>query len=201
MNKETKFKLVGDIESPKESQYLVDQLKDKLQVFKIWIIALIAVSILACVASFAIFFQKTEIEKQLKVATDKTQLAEIYISQNDSLHNLIDSISQLNLLLQSDNDLLVENSDRMDGIFFEVLVGGFEDFNIDRYLSDLAKIRNEPYNGSNHIVVARFRSFKKALLFENDLKRIGVKDIKIVGLVDGKVVAFKEALEAAQNQK
>jgi len=91
--------------------------------------------------------------------------------------------------------------DSLDGIFFEVQLGSFEDFDLDQYLSQLANLRQEKYDGKTKLLLGRFRSFRKALLFESDLKKMGFTEAFIVGRIDGEMVTYKEALEASQAGK
>ncbi|MCB9245170.1 MAG: SPOR domain-containing protein [Flavobacteriales bacterium] len=118
--------------------------------------------------------------------------------QIDSLSRHLDSLSKKIALVERDNELLIENSERLDGIFYEVQIGSFSDFDLDNYLEQLANIRQEKYDGKTKLLLGRFRSFKKALLFENDLKKLGLDEVFIVGRIDGVLVPYKEALEAQQ---
>lgn len=102
--------------------------------------------------------------------------------------------------LELANDLLVENSDQLTGIFFEVHLNFSGDFDLDQYQEELAHLKVMEYDDRSGLVLGRFRSFKKALLFENDLKKMGVTDIYLLGRVDGKIMTFKEAMGLAQNQ-
>jgi hypothetical protein len=199
-NSESRFKLDGNIESPKESVYLIDQLRKQVRSSSQKIRWLLVGIVLSLSLAAWLFFRWSNSEKELQASQVNSLKADIYFSTLDSLNNKLDSLFQENLQLQSDNDLLIENSDRLDGIFFEVLIGGFEDFNLERYLESISQIRKQEYDGSNRLVLGRFRSFKKALLFENDIKRIGLKDVLIIGRVEGQVVSFKEALEAVQKE-
>jgi hypothetical protein len=96
--------------------------------------------------------------------------------------------------LRRDNELLIENSDRTDGIFFEVQIGAFKDFNLDQYLQNLSALRQEKHDNRNKIILGKFRSFDKALLFENDIKRMGFDEAFIIGRVDGKLMPYQDAL-------
>ncbi len=199
-NSDSRFKLDGRIESPKESMYLIDQLRLKSKRQKLIISSLIALLVVSAAALAGLFYQLQSIRAELDDARLRTSTAEAQSQKFDSLNQVISNFFEENLRLQADNDLLVENSDRLEGIFFEILLGGFEDFNLERYLESIAVLKKQKYDGSDKLVIGRFRSFKKALLFENDLKRTGLKNVVIVGRVDGEVVSFKEALEAAQRE-
>jgi len=49
-------------------------------------------------------------------------------------------------------------------------------------------------------LLGRFKSFQKALLFENDLKKSGLKNVYLIGRVDGRIMTYKEALAIDRNQ-
>ena len=119
------------------------------------------------------------------------------------LSSKLDSLSQLNEALQKDNDLLVEHSqiEATNGVFYEVQIGSFKDFNLDQYQEELAAIRQEKHDGKTKLLLGRFRSFKKALLFENDMKRLGLKDAFIVGRIDGTIVDYQEAIEIQRTRE
>jgi len=122
-------------------------------------------------------------------------------SSNEDFVVKFDSLLKENIGLKRDVEILVENSEKLDGVFFEVQIGSFSDFDLDNYLEQLANLRQEKYDGKTKLLLGRFRSFKKALLFENDLKRIGMDKVFVVGRIDGVLVPYKEALEEYQRRK
>ncbi|MBI1308040.1 MAG: hypothetical protein GC181_15655 [Bacteroidetes bacterium] len=196
-----KFKLEGEILTQRESTYEKDELKRQLRNRNITLITGSVLLLISFVTVGFLFFRLSEQGKQI-------QQLEVLQMKADSLgrklklskqHN--DSLELRNAMMQHQNDLLAENSQMADGIFFDVMIGGFEDFNLDAYMRELSEIRNEEYNGEAMVVIGRFRSFKKALLYENDLKTIGLKNVKLVGRIDGKLVPYKVAHEALSNQK
>lgn len=107
---------------------------------------------------------------------------------------VLDSMKVVNRRLQQDVDLLAENSDRHDGIFFEVQLGAFKDFNLDGYQKELAALRQVKHDGKNKLILGKFRSHRKALAFENDMKRLGLDEAFIVGRVDGEITTHAQAL-------
>jgi hypothetical protein len=123
--------------------------------------------------------------------------------QTDSLYTALieqskklDSLELVNLKLKQSNDLLLENAFHQSeqGIYYEVQIGSFKDFNLDKYQEELAALKQEKVDGKTKLLLGRFRSFKKALLFENDMKRLGLKGAFIIGRIDGTIVGYQEAL-------
>ena len=130
------------------------------------------------------------LQKNLKVLNQKLQDQN---ATNDSLANII-------LKLQKDNELLSENHEPPTGIFFEVQLGSFNDFDMDSYLQNLAALRQEKHDAKTKLLLGRFRSFKKAMMFENDLKQMGINNVFLVGRIDHKIVTFQEALNALEQR-
>jgi hypothetical protein len=56
------------------------------------------------------------------------------------------------------------------------------------------------YYEEEKLILGRFRSYKKALLFENDLRSLGVPEVFLLGRVDGRIMTFKEAMAAYKNE-
>lgn len=87
-----------------------------------------------------------------------------------------------------------------DGVFFEVQIGSFKDFDLDEYLNEMVEIRQEKDAVSTKLLLGRFRSVKQARLFENDMKRIGLKDAFVIGRVDNKLMDVDDAIEVLKRQ-
>jgi hypothetical protein len=173
-----------------EEKRLQSQRKNKL-----WILFLLFLSSLFLIGLlyFGLQFQ------QINAKYERLQME--YLSNMQEISNVNDLKKVLVALeneidlLRKENEYLMESSDRTDGIFFEVQLGAFKDFNLDQYLKNLSAIRQEKYDDKTKIVLGKFRSFNRALLFENDMKRMGFNEAFIVGRVNGKVVPYQEALE------
>lgn len=105
--------------------------------------------------------------------------------ENGRLSFLIDS-------LRHSNDLLMQESNRVDGIFFEVQIGAFESFDIEKYHENLQKLNYTTVDGVHYITLAKFRDLEDAKLFTEDIKRIGINNASIVSKLDGKRVQLKD---------
>jgi cell division protein FtsB len=136
------------------------------------------------------FNMRKEIEAYDQVQAELSKSA----AQMEQYQYVIDSLKVVNRRLKQDNDLLAENSDRHDGIFFEVQLGAFKDFNLDAYQKELAALRQVKHDGKNKLILGKFRSHRKALAFENDMKRLGLDEAFIVGRVDGEITTHAQAL-------
>ncbi|MCB9260752.1 MAG: hypothetical protein H6607_00025 [Flavobacteriales bacterium] len=193
--RDTKFKISGEIESPKESDYLKNIEQQNAQKFRLWAIIL---------GSFLAFSIGIVLWQSFKISTlkalTKTAHQTNINATSDSVKNRLDSLLQTNLQLQLANEALLENSDDFEGIFFEIHIKFKGDFDLKKYKSEMAKIQGRPLDERDALVLARFSSYKKALLFENDLKKMGFKEIELLGRVNGTIMTFKETMQLAKEK-
>ncbi|MGD1893863.1 MAG: SPOR domain-containing protein [Cyclobacteriaceae bacterium] len=111
--------------------------------------------------------------------------------QNSYLKGQIDSLYRV-------NDLLLELSPYYTGVFYEVQIGAFENFNLADYKDDLVKM-NIDYNGPlDQYTLGKFRDLEKALAFQKDVQQMGIQDAFVVAKVDGERVTVKEAQREAE---
>lgn len=195
-----KFIIDGEIEGKPESAYLNKQKskKAKQNRMALWSLASLCFALIL----FA-FYQTVQVRVlSNKIESMKSEIAkaELLIQENEAFRTLNDTLQKKILQLKKDNDILAENSDSVGGIFFEVQIGNFYDFNMDAYMNELEALRQEKSGNGSKLLLGRFRSFKKAMLFENDIKKMGFVNAFIVGRIDGKLVDYQEALAAYQQQ-
>jgi hypothetical protein len=102
--------------------------------------------------------------------------------------------------LREVNNILVENATPSisAGVFFEVQIGAFQNFDLQKYGEDLARLRGETEEGMNKYVLGRFRNFKRAESFKTDVQRMGISDAFIVATIDGRRVELAEAIKASK---
>lgn len=120
--------------------------------------------------------------------------------QNAMLHTRVDELSALKPRLDSliaANNILSEQSDAQDGVFFEVQIGAFENFNMDKYMEQLAQLKKERVDVLDKYTLGKFRNYKTAELFTRDIKRMGIVDAFIVAKMDGQRIDVQEAKNAA----
>jgi|GEM_PF-3775199 len=103
--------------------------------------------------------------------------------------------------LQKANDILVEQQPEIDdGVFFEVQLGAFQDFNLDDYQAELASLRQEG-DVTHKFTFAKFRSYQRAEKLKNDLQRMGVTGAFVVGRINGRRVEdIQEAIKASRSK-
>lgn len=114
--------------------------------------------------------------------------------------SIIGKLKRENHQLKENMAVLQPQNLTPDGIYFEVQLGAFQNFNLDQYLTEMAEIRQEKHDDKNKLLLGRFTDLNKALRFENDLKRIGVTGAFIVGRIDGELVKKEVAIQAMRER-
>lgn len=198
MSESSKFQLEGEAHSQPTSAYIDEQIelgKSKQRV-TIAILAVLALALLvwASISQYKLLAAKSTLSQTEKYREQAKAMA-IEVNGTEQMR---DSLENIIYKLKTENEILAENYETPQGVFFEIQLGNFKDFNIDKYNENLASLRQEKHDTKNKLLLARFRSFKKALLFENDLKRMGINNAFVVGRIDDKIVTYKEALDAIE---
>ncbi|MFP4090896.1 MAG: hypothetical protein ACLFUB_05435 [Cyclobacteriaceae bacterium] len=120
-----------------------------------------------------------------------TQRYENLLIEKANLEKEIDSLNRV-------NSMLIELSPYYTGVFFEVQIGAFENFDLDKYKEGLAKL-NIDYSGDlDQYTLGKFRDLETAKNFARDIRQMGIQDAFIVAKIDGKRVTVKEAVEEAE---
>ena len=196
--KNDSFKIDGSIHPQPQSSYIEERTEYGRRKPRI----LIALLSLAILLSFVwTSFTQYQLIKQRKQVAQSAAIQKRLIEANSDLKELRfqnDSLIRLVLKLQTENELLSENYEPPKGIFFEVQLGSFNNFDLNAYLQNLAALRQEKHDRKTKLLLGRFRSFKKAMMFESDLKQMGINKVFIVGRIDHKIVSFQEALNALE---
>jgi hypothetical protein len=190
------FHLEGSSHEKPESNFIQDKIEQGKRRPRLTIAILSALAMVLFIWAAISQYQMQQNKKLVKEAAD---IKAVYDSNRDGVEykqHIIDSLQNEILKLQKDNDILAENTPNQDGIFFEVQIGSFTDFNMNQYLENLANLRQERHNNKTKFLLGRFRSFAKAIKFESDLKVMGIRSAYLVGRIDGKLVSYQEALEA-----
>jgi hypothetical protein len=147
----------------------------------------IAVLLISFVAVTGIIYFYSSESKQPFIGQPKV-LNKKLLDQEIENARLLFSLDSLILI----NKQLVMESDTIDGIVFEVQIGGFEKIDRNRYLSDL-EIVNYSENGSAHyITLGKFRDYEDAKLFVSDLNKIGISNTNIASKLNGESVKIRE---------
>ena len=151
----------------------------------IWLLAvmlLFTLSYIFYIEYFTPFFGRWP-----KLARDYQEISE----ENVQLQDRIDSLNRV-------NNMLIELSPYYTGVFFEVQIGAFENFDLEKYKEGLAKL-NIDYSGNlDQYTLGKFRALDMAKDFVQDIRKMGIRDAFIVAKVDGERVTIAEALEEAE---
>ena len=147
----------------------------------------ISLLLVSVVAIFGLVYLYSSESKQPFIGYPK-QLNKILLTQEIENAQLMFSIDSLVIA----NEKLVKENETIEGIVFEVQIGSFESFNIDKYSDDLEILNYTNDGGANHIILGKFRDIDDAKMFVDDLKRIGIPNATIVSKIDGKSVNIRE---------
>lgn len=120
------------------------------------------------------------------VMTDSTLLNETYENRLT-----IDSLIKVNDSLNNANQILLERSNDYTGLYYEVQIGVFNSFDIEKYQQQMEALRAETTsNGTSKLTLGKFRNLKTAKEFLLDVREMGFKDAWIVAKEDGERVPF-----------
>ncbi len=190
------FEIDGMIHGKPVSAYIEEQIEISHRKPRILIailsVLLAATFIWGAISQYGLISQKDEIQHI-------NQYKHVVAQAQKNIQNIklkVDSLENIVYKLRTENEILSENTEPPVGVFFEIQIGSFTDFNIDKYNQNLANLRQEKYNKKTKFLLGRFRSFKKALIFESDLKKMGIKHAFMVGRIDEKIVTYNVAIEA-----
>lgn len=87
-------------------------------------------------------------------------------------------------------------SDSAKGVYFEIQLGMFSQFELNAYVKNLYRLRQENKENMNLILLGRFTSLSDAEEALKKIKELGLKTAFITGRIDGRIVS-KEVAEAA----
>lgn len=186
----SKFVIDGKIEGRPESAYLKE--KSTLQKRKLqrWILVM---GVLAFVFLLTSFFLLIELKSESSNKNNDENAA-IQV-ENQKLNQLNDTLQKQVIHLTMRNKILEEQSQTTDGVFFEVQIGNFSELHLDATPEEMVTLHQDKLKNSSKLCLGRFRSFQKAMLFENEVRRIGFTGAFVVGRIDGKLVDYQEALK------
>ncbi len=195
----SKFVIDGIIEGEPESVYLKKQKSIDSKKIRTKLFGLGFLSLLLLLSTLFLLYSVERTNSKLISMKQRVKLADHLILENQSYSKTNALLQKQILQLKKDNDILAENHDSAKGVFFEVQIGNFYDFNIDAYMNELESLRQEKTGNNSKLILGRFRSFQKAMLFENDIKKMGFANAFLVGRIDGKLVDYQKALIAHQH--
>ncbi|NUM31053.1 MAG: hypothetical protein HUU47_01865 [Bacteroidetes bacterium] len=188
----SKFTIEGEIENNAQTVFKENK-NQKTKSNALFIVLIVAV--ITFFATTAYFFIKyNNLSNTSKQMNEKIKKADRLFQENQAYKEANDTLQKKILKLRHENDILAENNDSADGVFFEVQIGNFSEFNIDAYIKELRNLRQEKAENGNKLCIGRFRSYRKALLFESDIKKMGFTNAFLVGRINGKLVNFQTAL-------
>ena len=125
-------------------------------------------------------------------------------AENNSLKTQLDDLNGLKPAMDSlvaANNILSEQTETQEGVFFEVQIGAFEHFNLDQYVQELARLKKEEIDVMDKYTLGKFRDFKNAQAFNDDIKKMGIADAFIVGKINGQRVELNDAVKESKKRR
>lgn len=88
--------------------------------------------------------------------------------------------------------IIINNSTK--GIWFEVQLGAFKNFDLKQYKGNLTAISEENGDDFTKYTVGKFMDYQVATNFKKDIQKMGIKNAWVVAKKDGKRIEVKRAL-------
>ncbi|MFA0963465.1 SPOR domain-containing protein [Roseivirga sp. BDSF3-8] len=123
------------------------------------------------------------------IRKERNQLREEKVRLKDRL----DSLKSVNLLL-------LEHSDTATGLYYQVQIGAFRDFDLSGYREQLLGLGIETVGDVNKYTLGRFSSFERARSFRRDIIRLGIDSAFIIAYLNGELIDVREARRYEQNR-
>lgn len=199
MQKDTKFKIEGEIQGHEQND--ANRVIKPRKNYKTALLIFVILTVLLAGLSAFLWFKGHQESKDKASLEEQSENAASYRDSMIMQKATSDSLYEANRILSERVARMQEFTPDNDGVFFEVQIGNFKDFNLDEYLNEMAHLRQEKSDGTNKFLLGKFRSYKKAMLFENDLKRMGMPDVFIKGRINGQLTSKEEALEYLRKNK
>lgn len=176
-----KFEIEGEIEHPKGNKQ--PSIAGRFALF------LFVIAVVGAVLYFPFLQDRFPALKKITIGAGVDTL------QMKQLQNTLafDSLKKVNDSLVKANTLLIENSDVITGVFYEVQIGAFKNFDLAKYKKNLAELKGVEEEGYSKMTLGRFRELDMAKEFLKDVREIGFKDAWIVAKKDGKRIPFDNA--------
>lgn len=106
-------------------------------------------------------------------------------------HSLNDSLTQYK---NKFNSVLDKNRIERDenGLRFRVQIGAFKEIDLNNYKNNLVAINQESYDSINQYTLGIFRNYEKALVFWEDIKKMGFNDSFIISTKNGRRIPLEK---------
>lgn len=108
-----------------------------------------------------------------------------------------------NLLNNTSKEVVKEEFLTTDKVFFAVQIESLKDYNITEENAikpgKIRKLFSDAEINSNAYVAGEFYTYNKAKTLRDKIKRIGVNDVSVIALHEGKKISLRNALKLLEN--
>jgi hypothetical protein len=160
--------------------------KQPLPVIKILLLSLSVLLLIALADLVLIETGNPLFGAPLKLKQDNRAL-QAQVNKLSALERIVDS-------LDNDNQILREQIPSENGVFYEVQIGAFQDFDLGKYKEELVRLKIEENDELKKYIIARFTSLKRAKTFLSDIQRMGIQDAFIVANVNGERTTIESTI-------
>lgn len=108
-----------------------------------------------------------------------------------------------NLLNNTSKEVVKEEFLTTDKVFFAVQIESLKDYNITEENAikpgKIRKLSSDAEINSNAYVAGEFYTYNKAKTLRDKIKKIGVNDVSVIALHEGKKISLRNALKLLEN--
>lgn len=186
---EQKFEISGEIEGGESNP-------KRRSITGRFILFLLLVLVIGSVWYFPFLQDEFPALKKITMGSNYVEVDTTLLNENFELKEKADSLQLLTDSLLTVNDILLQGGEQAPtGIYYEVQIGAFSNFDIEKYNSGLVELHGETTNGITKLTLGRFSNLKLAADFLKDVKEMGFKDAWVVAKENGERIPFdNEAL-------
>ena len=181
-----KFVIDGKIEGNANPVPVQKKSGNRLLRLKAWILVLSIISTLFLALAFYLFIQTEDLQSEKMGLRAELNTTDKLLSEKMQLLSALEKTG-------GEMNSSPENN-VSEGVYFEVQIGSFKNFNLDAYASEMVNLYQDKNEAGTRICLGRFRSAPKAVEFEKEVKKLGFTSAFVIGRVNGELKDYEETL-------
>lgn len=181
---EQKFEIAGEIEGNTKSQ-------DRRSINGRFFLFVFVIIVVGGIWYFPFLQDSFPALKKITMNGAPNVLSDSAVRQLSNTQQAFDSVVRVNDSLQKLNTLLIESSNDNTGIYYEIQIGAFKNFDLEKYQRGLKELHAETtIDGTDKLTLGKFKDLNTAKDFLTDVREMGFKDAWIVAKENGVRIAF-----------
>lgn len=187
---EQKFEIAGEIEGDTQGQ-------GKKSIAGRFFLFVFVIVVVSGVLYFPFLQETFPALKKVTMYGAPSVLSDSALQQLNVSKQAFDSLEHVNDSLQKANALLLENNTDDVGVHYEIQIGAFNHFDLEKYKRGLQELHAETtIDGTDKLTLGKFKDLNTAKDFLADVREMGFKDAWIVAKENGVRIPFDS--EAAE---